>query len=264
MKENISVFIITKNEEDKIERCLQHVTWADEIVIIDSNSIDKTRAITKRYTKKVYTKKFEGYGQQKQAAIEKCTNNWILEIDADEIVPEKLHNEIRQLQENPGKMNKCAAYIITRQEYFLKKPLMTSKIPRLYKKQSVRYTGEIHERLQVNGKMGYLKEKIEHESDRYDTIAKRVDKINEYTKTEAEKRIKEEPWSICKVLIKMTIMPCGYFCWLYVRKGLVWRGYRGLIWSLLTAYYHFLIYAKIYEYIYKSKNNTLKTCENSK
>ncbi len=264
MKENISVFIITKNEEDKIERCLQHVTWADEIVIVDSNSTDKTRAIAKKYTKKVHTKKFDGYGQQKQAAIEKCTNNWILEVDADEIVPEKLRDEINHLQESPEKMNKYAAYVITRKEYFLKKPLMTSKIPRLYKKQNVRYTGEIHERLQINGRTRNLKEKIEHESDTYDTIAKRVDKINEYTKTEAEKRIKEESWGICKVLIRMTIMPWAYFCWLYVRKGLIWKGYRGLIWSLLTAYYHFLIYAKVYEYIYKQKYvSNIISCEQS-
>src|SRR3989338_672623 len=255
-REKISVYIITKNEEDKIERCLQHVAWAEEIVIVDSKSTDKTVAIAKKYTKRIYTKTFDGYGQQKQAAIDKCTHDWILEVDADEIITKQLHEEIQQLQENPEKMNKCAAYTVTRQEYFLKKPLMTSKIPRLYRKQNVQYRGEIHERLKINGKTKHLSGKIEHESDKYDTIAKRVDKINEYTKREAEKRIKEESWGICKVLIKMAIMPWGYFCWLYLRKGLVWKGYRGLIWSLLTAYYHFLIYAKIYEYIYKTKNTT--------
>ncbi|MEK6868257.1 MAG: hypothetical protein AABX98_05550, partial [Nanoarchaeota archaeon] len=104
--------------------------------------------------------------------------------------------------------------------------------------------------------LGYLKGKIEDESDNYDTIAKRVDKINEYTKREVEIKIKQGSWSIWKVLVKMAIMPLGYFCWLYVRKGLMWKGYRGLIWSLLTAYYHFLIYAKIYEYIYKTRNTT--------
>lgn len=257
MKENISVFIITKNEEDKIERCLQHVKWANEIVIIDSNSTDKTVAIAKKYTKKIYKKEFEGYGPQKQAAIEKCGNDWILEVDADEVISKELQEEIQRLQENPKQMNKYAAYTITRQEYFLKKPLMTSKIPRLYKKQNVKYTSQIHEHLHVNGKIGHLKGKIEHESDKYDTIEKRVDKINEYTKIEAEKRIKEESWTVCKVLVKMTIIPGGYFCWLYLRKGLISRGYRGLIWSLLTAYYHFLIYAKVYEHIYKTSENTV-------
>ncbi|MEK6921251.1 MAG: glycosyltransferase family 2 protein, partial [Nanoarchaeota archaeon] len=243
-------------EEEKIERCLQHLTWADERVIVDSNSTDKTAEIAKKYTKKIYKRQFDGYGQQKQAAINKCTHDWILEVDADEVITKELQEEIQQLQKNPEKMNKHAAYNITRQEYFLKKPLMRSKIPRLYKKQSVQYKGEIHEYLEIKGSRGYLKGKIEHESDNYDTIAKRVDKINEYTKREVEIKIKQGSWSIWKVLVKMAIMPLGYFCWLYVRKGLMWKGYRGLIWSLLTAYYHFLIYAKIYEYIYKTRNTT--------
>ncbi|MEK6867804.1 MAG: glycosyltransferase family 2 protein, partial [Nanoarchaeota archaeon] len=154
-EERISVFIITKNEEEKIERCLQHLTWADEMVIMDSNSTDKTVAIAKKYTKKIYKRQFDGYGQQKQAAINKCTHDWILEVDADEVITKELQEEIQQLQKNPEKMNKHAAYNITRQEYFLKKPLMRSKIPRLYKKQSVQYKGEIHEYLEIKGSRGY-------------------------------------------------------------------------------------------------------------
>ncbi len=254
--EKISVIIITKNEEDKIGRCLEHIKWVDEIVILDSNSTDKTVAIAKKWTKKIYTKAFEGYGAQKQAAIEKCTNNWIFEIDADEVVTEQLQLEITELQKVPEQMNAYAAYTITRQEYFLKKPLMISIIPRLYKKQKVAYNGEIHEELKINGKVSHLKGEINHESDKYDTIAKRVDKGNEYTQIEAKKRIKEESWSTAKILSKMIIMPGCYFCWFYGRKGLILKGYRGLIWSLLTAYYHFLIYAKIYEQIYKTKNPT--------
>ncbi len=256
MKEKISVFIITKNEEDKIERCLREVQWTDEIVIVDSNSTDKTIAIAKKYTKKIIKKEFNGYGQQKQAAIERCTHNWILEIDADEIVTQELKKEIKTLQENPEKMNSVSAYIITRQEYFLKKPLMISKIPRLYKKSMVHYKGTIHEYLEIKGKRRSLKGRILHESDKYDSIVKRIDKINDYTRIEAEQRLKEKRWTTIKIVVSMIVIPLCYFFWLYIRKRLFLKGYRGIIWSLLTAYYHFLIYAKVYEYIYKEKHTT--------
>ncbi len=261
MREKISVFVITKNEEDKIERCLSHLSWVDELIILDSQSTDKTKKIAQKFTQKVYTKKFEGYGPQKQAAIDKCIHTWILEIDADEIVTPELKKEIISLLENPAILNKYAAYNVTRQEYFLKKPLMTSKIPRLYKKNAVNYTKYIHEELKIHGKIGKLKQKLIHEADRYNTIAKIIDKINEYTKKEAEIKYKEKQWNVMKVLSAMIVMPWMYFMWLYIGKGLVFRGYRGLIWSLLTYYYHFLIYAKIYEYIYKEKHGTTIQCQ---
>ncbi len=254
MKEKLSVFIITKNEDDKIARCLEHLKWAEEIIILDSYSTDKTVEIAKKFTKKIYKKKFEGYGPQKQAAINRCTNQWILEVDADEIIPEQLKKEIENLLNDKERLNQYTVYQIKRQEYFLKKHLMTSKVVRFYKKEHVQYNGIIHEKLKVKGEIGTLQNKIEHEADKYDSIAKRIDKINEYTKTEAEILYKEKHWNIPTVLWFMITMPLCYFLWMYFRKGLIFNGYRGLIWSILTYYYHFLIYAKVYEYIYKEKH----------
>ncbi len=255
MKEKISAFVITKNEEEKIERCLQHLRWVDELVVLDSKSTDNTLKKVRKYTDKIFFREFDGYGPQKQAAIDKCTNNWILEIDADERVTKELQEEIEKLQ-NSEQMNRHAAYTIQRQEYFLNKKLMVSRIPRLYKKEKVRYMGNVHEKLEIKGSIGHIKNKIEHESDKYESIAKRVEKINEYTKKEAEYRTKKQQWTTAKALLYMIIVPVCYFIWLYIRKVLILKGYRGLIWSLLAAYYHFLIYAKIYEHIYKMKNDT--------
>ncbi len=255
-REHISAFVITKNEEDKIERCLQHLTWVDELVVVDSYSSDRTVEIVKKFTKKVFKKKFEGYGPQKQAAIDKCSNLWILEVDADEIILDRLKEEILSLLKRPALLNRYSAYTIIRQEYFLKKSLMTSRIPRLYKKDSVKYHKDIHEELKINGKIGKLKQKMIHEADKYDTIAKRIDKINEYTRKEAEIQYHNQQWNVPKILAAMILVPPIYFFWLYIAKWLIFKGYRGLIWSLLTYYYHFLIYAKIYEYIYKEKEGS--------
>ena len=256
MKQKLSVFVITKNEERKIARCLEHIKWADEIVILDSISTDKTTNIAKKYTKKVYKKKFEDYADQKQAAINKCTNEWILEIDADEVVTNKLKNEIEKILNNEDELNKHSAFIITRQEYFLKKPLMKSYIIRLYKKEKVKYKELIHERLIVSGAIGKLKHIINHESDKYETIQDRINKNNEYTTREIESiKATGKRLSKTETVARMIIEPCIYFLWLFIRKGLWLKGKRGLIWCVMAAQYHFLIYAKYYEYLYKEKQN---------
>lgn len=253
-KAKISVFVITKNEEQKIERCLKSVTWADEIIILDSYSTDKTEAIAKRFIKKIYKKEFEGYGQQKQAAIDKCTNSWILEIDADEVVTKELEEEIKELLRNEERLGKNNAYKITRKEYFMGEYLMSSKIIRFYRKDKIKYKGTIHEKVDVSGSIGDLKGKIEHEADKYDSIAKRIEKNNKYTMIEAQFLYKEKRRrSVFYACCMMLIQPFIYSVWLYVKKGLILRGYRGVIWCMITAHYHFLIYAKLYEYIYKAK-----------
>ncbi|MBI5003351.1 glycosyltransferase family 2 protein [Candidatus Woesearchaeota archaeon] len=253
-KQKISVFIITKDEEEKIERCLKSVAWADEIIVLDSYSTDKTESIAKKFTKKFYKKEFAGYGPQKQAAIDKCTNTWILEIDADELITKELEEEIQALLKNKQKLEQNSAYQITRTEYFMGKYLMSATIIRLYRKDKVRYAGIIHETVAVSGIIGRLKGKIEHEADKYDSIEERIEKNNRYTMLEAKKLYEEKGRrSILYLCCMMVLQPGVYFTWLYLRKGLIWKGYRGLIWCLITAQYHFLIYAKLYEHIYKAK-----------
>jgi glycosyltransferase involved in cell wall biosynthesis len=255
MKEKISAFVITKNEENKIFRCLEHLTWADEIVVLDSYSTDKTEKIAKKYTKKVYKRKFSGYGEQKQAAIDRCTNIWILEVDADEIITKELRDEIVKLQNKPKKLNKHSGYKIKRKEFFLGKEIMTSKILRLYRKDRVRYKGLVHEQLELRGKTKTLNSFIIHESDKYETIQDRIKKSNKYATIEVKKKIKEERFSQSRVVVYMIFEPIIYATWLYIMKGLWKRGIPGLIWSLLAAQYHFLIYAKYYEHIYIGKIN---------
>ena len=94
----ISVFIITKNEEERLVAALESVQdLADEIIIVDSGSTDNTLELAKQYTKKITYKKWEGFGQQKSYAESLCKNDWILNIDADEIVTNELALEIRAL-----------------------------------------------------------------------------------------------------------------------------------------------------------------------
>ena len=94
----LSVVIITNQEEENISRCLDSVkTLADEIVVVDSNSQDRTVEICRSYGCRVFTHDFEGYGKQKQFAIDQASNNWVLSLDADEVVTEELRAEIHNL-----------------------------------------------------------------------------------------------------------------------------------------------------------------------
>ena len=94
-RETISVGVICKNEADRIGECLSSVAgWADEIIVLDSGSIDETIAEARKFTDKVYETDWPGYGPQKRRVVEKCTKDWVLSIDADEIVTERLKQEI--------------------------------------------------------------------------------------------------------------------------------------------------------------------------
>lgn len=92
--EKLSVIIITFNEEENIRECLESVKWADEIVVVDSFSSDNTLEICKEYTENIFQKKWEGYANQKNFALGKVRNNWVLWIDADERVTSELKEEI--------------------------------------------------------------------------------------------------------------------------------------------------------------------------
>src|SRR5210317_2112906 len=94
MPNKISCVIITFNEEENISRTLNSVKWCDEIVVVDSGSVDKTIKISKEYNCKIYPKEFNGYGEQKRYAVSLASNDWILNIDADEVVSDELSDEI--------------------------------------------------------------------------------------------------------------------------------------------------------------------------
>jgi glycosyltransferase involved in cell wall biosynthesis len=165
--EKLSAMIITFNEENNIKEALDCLHFADEIVVVDSYSSDKTISILESYPKvKIFQKKFEDYTSQRNFALAQAANNWVLFLDADERITALLETEIKL---ELTKKDKKVAYYFLRTFYFNKKPMHFSgtqgdKNFRLFRKDKVQYISEklVHETLQVNGTIGILKTKLLH------------------------------------------------------------------------------------------------------
>jgi glycosyltransferase involved in cell wall biosynthesis len=153
----ISVTIITFNEEQDIDNCIQSVLKiADEIIIVDSFSTDKTIDICKKYTSNIYLKKFNGYGEQKQFATEKATNDYILSLDADEVISDTLLNSIIQIK---SEEENIAGYTFNRLNFYCGKPIKhcgwhPDVQLRLFNKRLINWNKKsVHEKVEKNGRI---------------------------------------------------------------------------------------------------------------
>ncbi|MFH1239386.1 MAG: glycosyltransferase family 2 protein, partial [bacterium] len=172
---NISACIITKNEENDIRDCLESITWADEIILVDDGSTDKTLEIARQFTDKIYQQAWLGYGKQKQLAVDKASGEWILSIDADERVTPELAEEIQLIAHSSSATSASAdkqltvnGYEIPFRFYFLNHLMRfggcgREKHLRLFKKAKGRFDEQaIHEGIMVEGEISQLKNYMLH------------------------------------------------------------------------------------------------------
>ena len=144
-KSNVSVIIITKNEAEHIRRCLESVSWADEIIVLDSGSTDNTVAICQEYTDKVYVTDWPGFGPQKNRALEKAQCEWVFSIDADEWADDALRQEITAAIDASGPVD---AFSIPRRTKYLgcwvyHGDVGRDKVTRLFRRGQIRFTENI-------------------------------------------------------------------------------------------------------------------------
>lgn len=179
----LSVTIITKNEENAIGDCLSSVAWADEVIVVDSGSTDKTVEICKSYGAKVLiTKDWPGFGCQKNRALSLATNEWVLSIDADEKVSKKLRDEIQDAI-NTNEAN--VAFRLPRNSSYCGQFIRHSGwrpdyVTRLFPKLGAKFSDDIvHERILFEGQIKTLKEPLLHIS--YIDLEEVLDKTNRYS-----------------------------------------------------------------------------------
>jgi len=248
LNNKISVIIITGNEEENIRDCLKSVSWADEIIVVDSESVDKTIEIAKEFTSKIFIHKWEGYARQKLFALEKSNNEWVLSLDADERVKPKLAEEIitKDLSEAVG-------YYIRRENYFMGKLITgcgwgNDYQLRLFKKSKTMLTDHlVHEGFVVVGKREKLKNEIIHFT--YKDLHQALEKVNEYSTLEALEKAEKKNVKILVIIFKPFLELIKYFI---SRKGYK-DGINGFLISLLHSLTIFQVQVKIWEL--KQKHN---------
>ena len=255
----ISVFIITKNEEDRIEKIILAVKKiADEIIVIDSGSSDKTREISESLGAKVIYNQWQGYGQQKIFGENQCKNNWILNIDADEELSPELSAEIEEIFSKNIDENIAGFKIkIVNKFRFENKPHKFAYYYnqfRLYRKDLAGFNNStVHDSVNLKnkdiGKIIDLKNIIYHQSFR--DFKHWIDKINSYSSMQAIDAVqRKKSVNYFKIFISPSV---AFFKAYLVRRYFIY-GLDGLIYSYLYAFSRFAKMIKIREQ-FKAKNN---------
>ncbi|MBP7653310.1 glycosyltransferase family 2 protein [Candidatus Dependentiae bacterium] len=252
----ISVVIITKNEESRILKTLKSVNWCDEIIVVDSGSEDNTVKICKDFGCKVFYNKFFGYGEQKQFAVSKTANDWIFSIDADEVVTEKLKNEIiKNIDEYSSSYN---GFTVKSSLIFFDKKLkwggscIKCKLRVFNKKYGNFNSNKVHESVIVTGRVKHLKNEILHYS--YQDIFDYFEKFNIYTEYGAEELFaKNKKSPVIKIIFRT---PLEFFKRYILQLGLL-DGYPGFVWSFLCSFYPTVKYIKLRELHKKQKKLNL-------
>lgn len=243
-KANLSVTIITLNEEKKLPICLKSIkNLADEIVVVDSGSTDGTVGIAKNFDAKVFERKFDNYSNQKNYAVSKATGNWILSLDADEEISPKLAEEIKKVI----KKDSFSAYSIPRKNIifgkFIKYTRWQPELDRhvwLWQKSRGVWKGDVHEELEVKGKIGRLKHsKIHHQ---YENIKEFMDMMSRYSELEAKEKVKK---GIRFSYFRLFCDPIYNFLVRYIYRWGFLDGWRGLVLSCLMAVYHLEVWIKV-------------------
>lgn len=283
-KMKLSVVLATRNEEANIERCLESIkSIADEIIVVDEYSTDKTRDIAKKYNAKVYLEKHHDiFHITKQKALEKASGSWILQLDADEVVTKELSDEIFKvvnmtesellekistitsktglfekhqalIEERDGKVGRnnseVVGFFIPRRNIFLGKPLIHAGVYpdgviRLVKNGKAKFPQRsVHEQISLDGRVGWLQNDLDH----YDspTFKRYIDRANRYTDLTAAKFAADgTAKSLSRFLYYTFIKPAVVFLNLFFRHSGFLDGPRGFLWSFFSATHFPIAYFK--------------------
>lgn len=242
----LSVITLAYNEEHNIAECLASVRWADEIIVVDSGSTDRTVELARQYTDRVLTVEWKGYGATKNLALQHARGEWILWLDADERVPDELACEMREaIRSNDGTI---AGYSMPRRAYFLGRWIKhcgwyPGRVTRLFRKSKARFTeSNVHEQVVVDGAIAELKHDLLHYTD--PNLHHYFQKFNRYTTlAAADLQAAGKKFSLFDILVR----PAFLFFKMYVLKRGFLDGMQGFILCVVSSAYVFTKYAKLWE-----------------
>lgn len=239
----LSVVVITKNEEANLGRCLESVAFADELIVVDSQSTDRTQEIARAHNAGLIVIEWEGFGPAKQAGVDAATGDWILSIDADEELTGELAAEIKQVLSSAESAD---GYYIGRRTNFLGRWIYhcgwyPDRVLRLFRRGRGRFDGAVvHEKVMVDGEVGRLNGELLHYS--YRTLDEYLIKFNRYTTLGAEEALragKRSGW------VQIVLKPLASFFSHYVVRQGFRDGLEGFLISVLSSGAVLVKYAKL-------------------
>lgn len=241
---DISVVVLTRNEEDNIGPCLQTLQWADEVLVLDSFSDDGTTEIARRMGAEVYQRRFDNWAIQRNRGLELASKEWVFFVDADERVTTELAEEIRHAVEEP----QFAGWWVPRKNYIFGKWIRHAGwLPdyqlRLLRRNRARYDEQrgVHELVELDGEAGYLENLMIHYN--YQTIQQFRARQDRYTDYEARMMFDSGERARIRNFIAQ---PLRQFHWRYIALEGYKDGWRGLLLSLLMSYYEVVRYRKLW------------------
>ena len=238
----ISAAIITYNEERNIARAIESLRCADEIVVVDSGSNDRTVELATKHGARVLDMAWRGYAGQKNYASECCENDWILSLDADEAVSESLEAEIWQIKKNGPAFD---GYTMPRMAQYLGRWILHSgwypdRKLRLFDRRRAKWVGNyVHESVMVEGTVGHLNSNILHYT--CSSLSEHLKTMDRYTTLAAEQLVNQQAEVGWK---ELGLDPAWTFFRTYVLQRGFLDGTEGLTIAYMAALYNFLKYAK--------------------
>ena len=241
----LSVVIVTKNEEERIRACLEAVAWADELIVVDAESEDKTASIARELTDHVIVRPWPGYAAQKNHGLEAARGAWILSLDADEIVSPALRAEIEHVVAANGPAD---GYAVPRRNIVWGRWVRHGGLypdwqVRLFRRGRGRFSERpVHESVQVDGDVRRLAGHLEHRS--YRDVSDFLARADRYSTLAAEDLVRQgrrvHLWDL-------VLRPLGRFVGMYVLERGFLDGRRGFLLAALYAYYVLIRSAKVWE-----------------
>ena len=245
----LSVTVVAWNEEERLRACLESVAWADEIVVVDGESTDKTVALAREFTDRVWVRAWPGFATQKNFALDQATGDWVLSLDADERVTPELAERIRRiLAEDAAGRPGADGYSLPRKNIFWGRwvrhgGLYPDHQLRLFRRRAGRFVADaVHESVRVDGPVERLGEGLLHHS--YRSLEDFVQRSNRYSTLAAVEWTRRGKRA---GLADLIFRPLGRFLSMYIIQRGFLDGWRGFVLAVLYADYVFLRMAKAWE-----------------
>ena len=243
----ISAVVLTRNSGKTLDRALASVKFCDEILIIDDASTDNSLEVVKKYTNHVIHRPLSGdFANQRNFGMREARHEWLLFVDADEVVSDELGEEIK---DNITK-NDFSAYYIKRRDHWWGRELHHGEVVeayrtgfiRLMKKNSGKWVGEVHEEFQTDKPVGYLSSYLDHHP--HPTVAEFTEEVNRYSTLRSRELLKN---GYKPSIIEIIFVPFGKFIFTYFLKLGFADGAAGFAYSFFMSFHSFLTRAKAYQ-----------------